>query len=133
MLCGVPASGLRVRTRLSADSDFCEEWVRGHVIVVRVRYSCSESTDIVSIFDSAKIQGSLSPIIGLLTMVEFVLRLCLFCYRHEIRCKRLAAEARERMPRRRFDWKNFCSSLSDHQFRRMFRMTKEDFDACVLQ
>ena len=75
------------------------------------------------------IHGSVSTIVKLLTTIEFTLRLCIFCYRHEIKCKNRAIEARKRRPRRRFDWANFRDSLSDHQFRRMFRMTKRDFDA----
>ena len=71
----------------------------------------------------------MSVLIGVLTTIEFTLRLCLFCVQHDIKCKRKAYEARKRIPRERFDWADFRDSLSSHQFRRMFRMSKMDFDA----
>ena len=71
----------------------------------------------------------MSLLIGVLTTVEFTLRLCYFRIQHEIKCKRKGYEAKRRISRERFDWADFRDSLSSPQFRRMFRMSKTDFDA----
>ena len=129
MVWRVPASGLRLRTWLLAASDFCEERVRGHRIALMVRFFCSQVTDTFCILDRTMIGRSMSSLIGVLTTIEFALRLCYFFVQHDIKCKRKGYEEKKRIPRERFDWADFRDSLSSHQFRRMFRMSKMDFDA----
>ena len=67
-----------------------------------------------------------SSIVKALIGIEFCL--CLFYIQYQSKCERIAADAKRRKPKNRFDWDSFRNSLTDHQFRRMFRMSKEDFD-----
>ena len=67
-------------------------------------------------------------VLRLLISLEFIIEICIFCIKHEVKCKAKANAAVQRIPSVRFDWAEFKDSLSQSQFLRMFRMNKEDFD-----
>ena len=61
--------------------------------------------------------------------MQTITLLGLFILKHLILCEKKAKEARERIPKQRFLWSQFKDSLSDRNFKRTFRMTKNCFNS----
>jgi len=60
--------------------------------------------------------------------IQVFLLLTQFCLKHAKKVVTLSKLAKERRPKKRIKWHEFKQSLSDSNFRRMFRMSKECFD-----
>ena len=64
--------------------------------------------------------NKMGNVLRLLISLKFMIKICIFCIKHEAKCKAKANTAVQRIPRVRFDWAEFKDSLSKSQFRRMF-------------